>query len=306
MKQRKRILIAVLCVLLVAAVGIGMLPRSGDASETLRLYCPANSHETPGGDALTTVKVSWRDMSKQDTKTQVEEVVRLLLGGCSSKQFHQAVPTGTTLQSCRIRGSTVMLDFSRAYGQLSGMDMTLADYCITLSLTQIPGIYTVCITVDGEELSHRGNNCFRADDALLTSKEDVVRNLAVRLYFREGQKLAAEERILTVYEGESQVAAVLEALLAGPKQEGHKPLVSSDFRVFSTKLEEGVCYLNVSSADEELLPKKKHAQELLLEGTVRTLCSIREIKQVQILVDGEMQHSFGKLDISEPISYPTK
>lgn len=305
-RKMKQILLVVLCVLLVAVVGIGMLPHSKDGSEALRLYCPADTQETPGGDALTTVRVNWREMSKKDTKTQVEEVVRLLLGGCNSKHFRQAVPTGTILHSCRINGNTVTLDFSRAYGQLSGMDMTLADYCITLSLVQIPGIYTVRITVDGEELAHRDNNRFRADDVLLTSKEDVVRNLAVQLYFRKGQTLAVEERILTVYEGESQATAVLEALLAGPKQEGHKPLVSSDFRVLSTKLEEGVCYLNVSAADEKLLPEKKHDQELLLEGTVRSLCSIREIQQVQILVDGEMQHSFGQLDISEPISYPSK
>ena len=302
-KHIKRIAVVVLCLLIAAGLGVSLLPRSGDGTETVRLYCPADPDKTPGGDALTTVKVDWRAMADRDTEDQVREVVQLLLGGCETKGFRQAIPAGTKLNQCSISGSTVSLDFSRSYGQLSGMDMTIADYFVTLSLVQIPGIYTVRITVDGEAPEHRDNNRFRADDALLTSKEDVVRNLAVKLYFRDGRKLATEERILTVYEGESQIAAVLDALLAGPTRQDLKPLVQADFHVMSTRLEEGTCYISFSAEDEALLPKKKYAQELLLEGVVRSLCSIREIKQVQILIDGELQHTFGKLDISEPVSY---
>ena len=304
MKQHiKPIAIAALCILLAAAIGIGLLPTGRDPAETVRLYCPADTEKTQGGDALTTVKVDWREMTDRKAEDQVREIIDLLLGECRDKEFRPAIPAGTKLNDCRISGSTVYLDFSRRYGQLSGMDMTIADYCVTLSLVQIPGIYTVRITVDGEEPEHRAHNRFRADDALLTSKEDVVRNLAVKLYFRDGKTLEPEERILTVYEGESQMAAVLDALMAGPQTEGLRPLTEEKFQTLSTRLEEGTCYLNFSAADEAFLPKKKYAQELLLEGVVRSLCSIREIKQVQILIDGELQHTFGKLDISEPVSY---
>ena len=304
MKRRgKRILIIVLCLLMAAVLGVSLLPRTQGGAEEVRLYCPADSGQTPGGDALTTVGVDWQGMSGEDTETQVRQVISLLLGGCRDKDFRTAIPAGTKLQSCSISGSTVSVDFSRPYGQLSGMDMTIADYCVTLSLVQIPGIYTVRITVDGEAPEHREQHSFRADDALLTSKEDVVRNLAVKLYFREGKHLRPEERILTVYEGESQMAAVLEALRTGPTEDGLKPLIGEDFHILSTRLEEGVCYLNLSAEDEALLPKKKQSQELLLEGVVRSLCSIREIQEVQILLDGERQHTFGKLDISEPVSY---
>ena len=304
MKQHiKRAAVVALCLLLAAAIGVGLLPTGRDSSETVRLYCPADTEKTQGGDALTTVKVDWREMKDKTAEDQVREVIDLLLGTCRDKEFRPAIPAGTKLNDCRISGSTVYLDFSRRYGQLSGMDMTIADYCVTLSLVQIPGIYTVRITVDGEEPEHRDHNRFRADDALLTSKEDVVRNLAVKLYFRDGKTLEAEERILTVYEGESQMAAVLDALMAGPQTEGLRPLTEEKFQTLSTRLEEGTCYLNFPTADEALLPKKKYAQELLLEGVVRSLCSIREIKRVQILIDGELQHTFGKLDISEPVSY---
>ena len=66
------------------------------------------------------------------------------------------------------------------------------------------GIYSVRITVNGTELIYRDSNIFLAGDVLMTSQDDVVQNLSLRLYFpdRETGELTAEERLLTVYEGE--------------------------------------------------------------------------------------------------------
>ena len=46
-----------------------------------------------------------------------------------------------------IRGSHAKVDLSAAYRSLSGIDLTLADYCVTLTLTQISAIRSVSIPV---------------------------------------------------------------------------------------------------------------------------------------------------------------
>ncbi len=295
----KKVLPAVFCVLLMGLLGVGLVRGRGENSDTLRIYCPAITSETRGGDALTTVKVDWSEMRPMEIETQVEEALHLLLGDCDTPGFRSVIPTGTKLLSSRLVGSTVQVDFSTPYRQLSGMDLTIADYCVALTLVQIPGVYTVRITVDGEDLAYRDSHIFRAEDALFTSEEDMVRNLPASLYFLSEDGLSAEERMLTVYEGESSAGAVIEALQAGPMQEGLRPLLPEGFQVLAVKVENGVCSLNLSSEVKKVLPPGEEEQQLLVQGIAKSLYSVKDIRRIQILVDGELQHSLGLVDVSE-------
>ena len=299
----KRVIGLLLCVVLLAVLGFSVVPDGPDEAETLSLYFPMRRLAMEsGGDAVTAVKVDWRERRDQSAQEQCEAVMALLLEGHQDSSCGPAVPSGARMMDCRVSGSTVTVDFSSAYGQLSGMDLTIADYCIALSLVQIPGIYTVRITVNGRELSYRDKNYFRADDVLFTSPEDVVRNMAVQLYFPGNTGLVAEERILTVYEGQSPAGAVLDALRSGPVGEGLQPLLPEGFAVLSARVEENTCYLNLSADCEGVLPAETAAQRQLISGVVRSLCSVRGVRQVQILVEGERRTQLGQVDISQPLN----
>lgn len=299
----KRWIGGLLCLAMILALAFGVVPDSPAERDTLRLYYPVR-HEvmTSGGDAIDSVGVDWREMREKTAQEQAEEVVRLLMGGCTEGGFRQPMPGSTRLLSCAVTGSTVWVDFSAAYGHLSGIDLSMADYCIALSLVQIPGIYTVRITVNGRELAYRDKNYFRADDVLVTSPEDVVRNLAVQLYFPSGSQLIPEERILTIYEGQSQTGAVIEALLAGPVSGSLQPLLPEGFTVLGIRVEEGLCYLNLAESCGSLLPLDSGGQHQIIMGLVRSLCSIRDVRQVQILVEGERRTELGGVDISHPLN----
>ncbi len=295
----KRVLPTIFCVLLAVLLGVGLVRGRRENPDALRIYCPAATSETRGGDALTTVRVDWSEMRPMEIETQVEKALHLLLGECDAPGFRRAIPAGTKLLSSRLVGSTVQVDFSTPYRQLSGMDLTIADYCVALTLVQIPGVYTVRITVDGEDLAYRDSNVFRGEDVLFTSEEDVVRNLPATLYFPGAEGLVAEERMLTVYEGESSAGAVMEALQIGPKTEGLRPLLPEGFQLLTVKVEDGVCHLNLSSEVKKLLPSDEEEQRLLVQGITDSLYSVKGIRQVQILMDGELQHSLGMIDVSD-------
>ena len=198
----------------------------------------------------------------------------------------------------------VTVGFSSAYGQLSGMELTIADYCVTLSLSQIVGIYSVRITVNGTELIYRDSNIFLAGDVLMTSQDDVVQNLSLRLYFpdRETGELTAEERLLTVYEGESQAEVILSALKAGPESESLSPLLPTGFAVLTVRTEGGICYLNLPKGDQYLMPEDETEQQRMVQGLVNSLCSARGVRQIQLLLDGEVASSLGSVEISQPFS----
>ncbi|MBR5217600.1 MAG: GerMN domain-containing protein [Oscillospiraceae bacterium] len=299
----KRTAWIVLSVVLLAALALILTSTHKAAGDTLSLYYPISAENRDGGgDALGTVHVDWRDERELSMQEQAEEVVRLLTGGCRDKNFRMPVPNGTKMQRCTVAGSMVTVDFNGVYGNLGGMDLTIADYCIALSILQIPGVYTVRITVNERDLAYRGQNVFHADDVLLTSQEDVVRNLAVRLYFPQGNTLVAEDRILTVYEGDSPTGTMLEALAAGPEGSGLQPLLSKEFKALSTWVENSICYVNLPLQSEQLLPQEETAQRLTVEGIVRSLCTIRGVTRVQFLVEGERVETYGGVDVSMPIT----
>ena len=194
----KRLLAALLTFFaLLALTGCG---GSSSDGPHLLLYYPAPSGGSPGGDAIVSRSVDWAANSTLPAEQQVRRVVSLLLEDSADGSLESPIPASTRLLACQVSDGAAWVDFSSAYGQLSGMELTIADYCVTLSLSQIVGIYSVRITVNGTGLVYRDSNIFLAGDVLMTSQDDVVQNLALRLYFpdRETGELTAEERLLTV------------------------------------------------------------------------------------------------------------
>ena len=277
-------------------------PTAENAEEPLRLYCAADLANASGGDAITAVCVDWDTLPRGDERAQAQAIMELLMGACREEGFQSPIPAGTKLQSCELNGGVAVVDFSSAYEQISGIQLTIADYCVALSLTQLESIYAVRITVNGKELSYRDTNRFLAGDVLLTSMEDVVRTMPVQLFFPDGSgQLGQEERLLNVFEGESRLNAVVDALLEGPETEDLQVLLPEGFSVSAAWLEENVCYLNLPSENETLLPQDHAEQKLLMQGLVNSLCSVENVQTVQILIDGNAAAAFGAVDISQPL-----
>ena len=237
--MRRRIGIWLLASLLVwSAAGCGTKNAAADTaaekvSAYLRLYCPADLSEknrsAGGGDAVNGIPISWKQVRGDDRgrQQQAQYIMELLLGDCTDKDFICPVPKGTAVNSCTVTGGTVSVDLSREYEQLVGVERTIADYCITLSLMQLDGIYAVRLTVNG--------------------------------------------------------------------------LLPEGFAVLDTKVEDGTCYLNLAGSVTALLPEDSAEQEQMIQGLVDSLCSLEDVSQVQLMVDGEYQMMLGCVPISRPL-----
>ena len=205
---------AVLLALLCAACG----PAEGEAAENgyLLYFREKDLTASSGGDVFQTEAVEMEE--GLDTQTAVETLVKCLLEGPRSELLRGTLPAGTTLLSARVEGSRAVVDFSAAYSTLSGVRLTMADYAVTLTLTQLPEITSVKITVQGQELAYRDKQVFTARDVLLSSEEDVVSTVEAVLYFlNEEGRLTEERRTLDLYEGDTQAAAVIRALESAPE-----------------------------------------------------------------------------------------
>ena len=333
--MKKRIIALLLALLMLTSAGCGSAPAAKEPADEepalgayqagapeqeagqsaaepslyLRLYGLADLSEknksNGGGDAVTGISIPWAEITAHDRgrQQQAQYIMELLLGGCTKSDFICPVPTGTRLLSCTVTGGTVSVDLSSEYDHLTGIDRTIADYCITLSLLQLTGIYAVRITVmDVSPANHE--EVYTSAQILLTSPEDIVRTVEVTLYFPdELGNLTAEERRLTVYEGETPSEAVVKALTERPMDiyAGLERLLPKGFTALAASVEDGTCYLNLPGSVVSLLPEDSQKQRIMLEGLVNSLCSLEGVEQVQILLNGDYQMLLGTQPVSRPL-----
>ena len=235
------------------------------------------------------------------TAEQVEKVIDLLLNNDKVLDFTSPIPQGTKLLSCKVSGGEAVVNFSSNYGRLSGFDLTVANYCITLSASQIPGVRRIHILIDGESLSGR-DDALSTGDVLLTSSEDVVKAVPVVLYFPDSTgELQPEKRELLIYEGENHGQRVLEALSEGPNTEGLYALVPEGIHIAGVWMDGDICCLNFSLTDYRALCESTVDQGMLVEGLVKSLCSLKGVERVQFMVNGAYRTRLGVVDIENPI-----
>lgn len=298
-----RRLIALLTALALTLSLVGCMAASqaeARAENSYALYFREKDLSTVrGGDAIRTESIQLDGSEEMGTQQLAEALLSRLLSGPTDETLENPIPEGTQMLSCMIRGARAMVDFSSAYGTLSGVALTLADYCTTLTLTQIPGISSVSITVRGQQLAYRDKQTFTRSDALLTSLEDVVARLDVKLYFLDTSgALTAEPRKLELYEGDSSVKVLLAALQAGPQDETLRSALPEGFSVQSIWSEDDTCYVNLPSSAESSLPDGE-AVTAALTALAESLGSLENIHQVHYLVDGEAAERYAGAAIGE-------
>lgn len=289
--------------LVLAALGLllSACMRESETEEENRfaLYYPAALELAAGEDAIVTRSVEVEGAGAMTAAELAQCLLESLFAASEEETLASPVPSGTTVLSLSVHGSWAQVDLSRHYARLAGIDLTLADYCIALTLTQLEEINAVSITSGGRELPYRKTQTLTAADPLLSGKEDALRPITMSLYFldRESGELRAERQAVALYEGQTRVNALLEALARGPESEGLEALVPEEFTVLSSRVEEGICYLNL--AEDAQLGERP---EMALAALTASLCSLDYIEAVQFVVDGEILPELFGVDTSEPLA----
>src|SRR5699024_5504168 len=100
--------------------------------------------------------------------------------------------------------------FSEPYGGLSGIDLTLANYCLTLTLCQVEDVDAVQVTVEGETLPFQTTTQLRPEDVILSGSEEQPIYYTAALWFprTSGEGLGLEYRQMMLVEGDSLISGV--------------------------------------------------------------------------------------------------
>lgn len=299
--MRKRIPAFLLALVLLPVLsGCAKQEQSVEKGKAYDLYYEVRDlNDARGGDALGKEHTSVETKMTKNTRRLAGTLLNRLLAGPKTKRLKKTIPDGTILLSLKLNKSHATVNLSAAYGSLSGIGLSLADYCITLTLCQIPGIRTVSVTVRGQELAYRDIHNFSVSDVLRSSKEDVIGTVTASLYFlREDGTLAEEQRALQLYEGDTQAGAVLQALEKGPGNQDLLPVLPNGFTVHSIWTEDDVCYVNLSTAALKKMPEDADL-ETGLRALTHSLCSLGSVNSVQYLVDGKAVSTYDGVNIGK-------
>ena len=282
--KKRWIAIALLTVLLMGiggAIGKVGVRQESDGSAYALYFVERDLRSADGGDALRSEERTLEDSGLSTADPTLKS----------------PFPKGTALLSAEQKGTELRVDLSAAYSTLSGVGLSLADYAITLTLTQLPDVARVRITVAGRELDYRSRQVFLARDILTVPKEDVVGTVDASLYFVNGDgALTAEARTLNLYEGDTQVSAVVRALENGPETKGLSAVLPEGFKVRKVWLEEEICYVSLSSALLEGQPEPETLSQAVL-ALEQSLLSLESVEEVRFMVDGELADTYGPIDL---------
>lgn len=297
--MKKRYLALLACVLLISSCAWRGTETESEAEAPYVLYFQERDLESAAGNGvLRREYADLRETEGLDSERIAKALVVELLEGPSDETLKRTIPAGTTLSSLRVEGTRVIVDLSSAYGLLSGIELTLADQSIALTLTQLPEILSVKITVQGEELAYRDRQIFTGRDVLLAPAGDVVGTVDAMLYFlNEEGALTAIRQTLDLYEGDTQTGAVIRAMESASEDKGLVSAFPEGFRTGAVWQEEDVCYVNLISKLAELLPEDARI-DLTLDALGQALCSLDSVKEVRFLVDGEYLPYYGSTPIT--------
>lgn len=286
------------CLFLVLLLGLTACQREEPVRTAYLLYFQEADLTFSAGDAaFRTETVYLYDSETRTAPLLAEALVTELLKGPADETLKSPVPAGTTLLSLEVSAGRAKVDLSASYNTLSGVALTLADSAIAMTLSQIPEISSVQITVRGQELAYRERQVLNIREVLLSPEEDVISTVDAWLYFLDQEgRLTPERRTLDLYEGDTQVYAVARALESKPEDRDLLSPLPQGFQVKSVWLEEQVCYVNLSSALLEGV--EETAVQTLVQALGRSLRSLEGVEETRFLVDGEFSQSLGLVDAS--------
>lgn len=291
----RKTLIRLLSAALLLALAAGCAARPREEAGGLRLWFPVDS-------SLDNLSAALGSCPYPGEERSIPALLSALAAGppVEEQQLAAVFPAGARVISWSLENRVANVELSAAYAGLVGVDLTLADYCIALTLAQLPGVDGVRITASGGGQSYRDRQALYPEDVLLSGAEETPVEVTAALYFRRegGNTLGYELRKFRLTEDSVPAKAVLSALIAGPEDGGLLPLLPQDLTIRSAWVEGGTCTADLSGRLLDLPPDQR---ELALKSIVDTLCSLDTVEQVQILIDGEPADEFGGFGLTGPL-----
>ena len=255
-----------------------------------------------GTDCSTVVEFEsrpWKELPSAQT------LLDSLFSGPESPNLISPFPTGVKVLDLRLDAAsdTMYVNLSEQYGSLSGFDLTVADYCIVMTMCQIPWVNSVRILVEGEPIPYRNRQNMKDTDLLLSGMGEHPETFMAVLYFpnRDNLGLVTEYRQVNP-SGDSAIEIVMTELLRGPEGTQANRALPARTQILGLSVSGTVCQVDLSAEFVDNAPQEGLGPGTTLYALVNTLCALGGISQVRVLVEGTPLQSYHGMTVNNPIS----
>ncbi len=234
-------------------------------------------------------------------RTIARLAVSELIKGPEAEGSHGVISKSAKLISLAVNGNVATVNISKHYLEKKGVDELILRFAIVNTLCNIKGIDGVVIQVEGNNLvsetTGKEIGVLRMDDNIVFAPED---KLAVTLYFphKGFEHLSGEVRRIDVQNALSLEKIVVNELLRGPQNKELSASVPQGTKLLSIEVKDKVCFVNFTK--EFVAVSGSSATTMALYSVVNSLCALKNIESVQILINGEAGVEFGNFVLDIP------
>ena len=279
--MRKKLVCLGLCLILVSTALSGCTSKK-DTEGTNIYYIDAL------GNGIVPEK---HELSAKSKEKQVKEVVKLLGQTPESADYRQTIPEGMNVSDIVIDHSSVVLNFDRNYGDITGYTEVLVRAAVVKSLLQIKGIESVSFYVADEPLQDSKGilvGSMTAETFIDDYGEETgsLSKTALTLYFASADGQSLVKKNVNVYYNKNvpMERVIVDNLIKGVDDADAKSVIPSGTKLLNITVTDGVCYVNFDSSFMNI--DYCIASDVILYSIVNSLTEMSNINKVQILVNG--------------------
>lgn len=293
--KRITALLCLFALLLLSACARSPAPETG--SEYISVYRLVREDYRTRGSLLRSELIRCNDSQPE---TLVRGAAYALMRIPEDDELTSAIPDSVRIEDVSLSGRTVTVLMNGSYLDLGGMDKTITDACIVLTMCSVPDVdYVAMRTANTSPLQ-----AMSSEDILLRNTLTSESLLELRLYFpqSDGDVLSAEYRQISLDEDMPTERLIIDELIKGPQSDRLVPILPENTAVLSVYTQDGLC--TVSLSEGFLSDREYSSQEIKLAvySIVNSLTCLSTVDRVQINVRNNDRQMLGDFDISHALS----
>ena len=196
---------------------------------------------------------------------------------------YSVIPEGVKINGYTIGVDSLLIDFSGSYISMNNIEEILLRAGIVKTLVQLPGIYSISLTVDGQPLEEPASGQVigpMRGESFVDSPDDSINSyqfVSLNLYFpsHSADRLVGETREAFYSSNLIMERVIVDHLIKGPQAPSLLPLTSPAVQVNSVRV-----------ANEAVSP------QMCLYAFVDSICSLCDVDGVAFRINGSADVRF--------------
>lgn len=274
---------------------------SDPAGDPGHFYYLRTESQFTGPDGIIAPEV--RDMS--EFQGNVGAILEAYMAGPESSDLESPFPRDAEILDWKIIRSSLHINFSDSFAQLSGVDLTLACACIAKTCMEVTDAHIVRIRANGALLN--GSTYITMNEDNLSLMDDSLDKLRtdLTLYYTDSQRryLIGHSVSVNLANQDNVISYLVEQLLNAPGGLGLVSPLPDGTNLLSCRVSDGLCTLDLSQEFEQHAFPQSYAQRTTLLSLVNTLTQLDDVDRVEFYLEGNLMARYQELTISKALVY---